>query len=749
MSVPAIFAPFALMRARRKRAVAAGPAKKKKKAMPSGVVLPRTVTSTVAQRVSLQQTQTPLAPVILSGSPRAKAMCFARAPDGNVYMATGLTPVYKWDGVSYTASTVGVSPPTSSVTISGSGSGSITGTYTAYLRFLDVNGNPSNLSPVSTSLTVDSVSTITYTGVAAPTEMKAVRKQLLRNTTGQALVYYVDVDSTDLSATTFTSTLTDTNLALNTPVALFDDQGNSLANRYGVPPDDKPVICSYLDRMFAAGEVQYSDGNVQVTTSSTTVTGIGTQWTSSLAGRFLYVVGTGRSYEISSVNTAAQTLTLTEAYAGGTDPFGVYVIRPSPAARRTLQFSEAGLYEAWPATNGLTVEENGDSITGLMVADSFLWVLQRRHVYRLTYHLGPLVDGGLFLAARRGCVNNRSWVYVDGASYLLDEQGVYRLGGGGESENVSQAVQDVFFLNGDDATYRVNWEASEWFHALHCRDERTIRWFVALGGHRLPQHAMCYNYDAQSWWVEKYAFPVGHSTVTDADLPRPVVCGPAKRVFAQGVGSLDGPDPGQGTTRATAASATLLSLVGPGTAAFASTRLAGSPVTIVSGTGKGQTNVIASVSGLTVTVLWPWLVKPDSTSKFQLGGVTWSWKTGLLRWANVENDVPRRLTLSFPPAPEEAYLDLRVFRDYAETPIVYGSTQPNTPTRADAVQITSGSADAVFDLQNQYGFGHVLLAGKRSPRALKWDLFSVELRGVTGEGPVTLHELAIEGALPS
>lgn len=747
MSVPAIYAPFAIMRAARKRRAKAA-VRRKKKALLASVVLPRTVTQTVSHRVSLLQTQTPLAPVIVSGVPRAKAMCFARSPDGNVYMATGLTPIYKWDGVSYTASTVGVSPPTSAPSVTGSGTGSITGTYSAYLRFLDADGNPSNLSPVSDSLTVDSVSTFTYTGVEAPTEMKAVRKQLLRNTTGQALVYYVDVDSTDLSATSFTSTLTDTQLALNTPVALFDDQGNSLANRFGVPPDDKPVICSYLDRMFAAGEVQYGDGNVQVTTASTTVTGIGTQWTSSFAGRFLYVVGTGRSYEISSVDAAAQTLTLTEAYAGGTDPFAVYVIRPSPAARRTLQFSEAGLYEAWPAANGLTVEENGDSITGLMVADSFLWVLQRRHVYRLTYHLGPLVDGGLFLSARRGCVNNRCWVYVDGASYLLDEQGVYSLSGGGESENVSQAIQDLFYLNSTDAAYRVNWAASEWFHALHCRDERTIRWYVALGGHRLPMHALCYNYDAQAWWVEKYAFPVGHSTVTDSALPRPVVCGPARRVFAQGVGSLDGPDPEQGTTRATASSAGVLSLVAPATASFASTRLAGSPVSIVSGRGKAQTNVVASVSGTTVYLARPWLVKPDSTSKFQLGGVTWSWKTGLMRWANVEGDVQRRVTLSFPPAPEEAYLDLRVFRDYKATPEVYGSDQPSTPTKADAVQVTAGSADAVFSLQNQYGFGHVLLGNKRGPRSLKWDLFAVELRGVTSEGAVVVHELAVEGALP-
>ncbi|HEX5273498.1 MAG TPA: hypothetical protein VFW33_23545, partial [Gemmataceae bacterium] len=387
----------------------------------------------------------------------------------------------------------------------------LSGTYTAYQRFIDADGNPSNLSPVSNTLAANNAARILYTNVPVPTDPKVVRRQLLRNTSGQATTYYVAVDTTDLQATSFADALSDETLANQEAVPLFDTTGDSLANRYTVPPSDKPFIAAYLDRMFAAGEVSYTDGSAIVTNGSAAVTGIGTQWTTSLAGRFLYVTGVNQPAQISSVDPVGQTLTLLSPYQGPSDNFASYAIRPPPAERKVIYFSEPGLPEAWPATNGITTEQNGDVVTGLLSAESFLYILQRKHVYRLTYHLGPLVDGGVFLAALRGCVNNRSWVYLDGFVYMLDEQGVYRMGGGGSPEPLSAAVQDLFFVDRTGGGLRINWEAQEWFHALHCKDERTIRWFVALSGGRLPRHALCYNYDSRAWWVEEFAFPVGAS----------------------------------------------------------------------------------------------------------------------------------------------------------------------------------------------------------------------------------------------
>src|SRR5207244_493237 len=147
-------------------------------------------------------------------------------------------------------------------------------------RFLDVDGNPSNLSPVSDALQagtvthhdaptdaqgnpiiapvqptlppgifVQSASTgfspgqpelgyfefkgaksLTISNLDGPTEAPGhvTRRQILRNTSGQTLVFYVEVDTTDLAATSFTLTKVDGDLAAGEAVPLYDTQGNSL-----------------------------------------------------------------------------------------------------------------------------------------------------------------------------------------------------------------------------------------------------------------------------------------------------------------------------------------------------------------------------------------------------------------------------------------------------------------------------------------------------------------------------------------
>lgn len=647
-----------------------------------------------------------------------------------------------------------VGPPVGSFTADvGPGTGvrslvnDITGEFWAYQRFLDEDGNPSNLSPISNAINVTRACQILYTNVPAPTDPKIVRRQILRNTSGQATTFYVAVDTTDLSSTSFADSFNDEELATQEAVVLFDTNGVSLADRYNLPPDDKPILCAYLDRMFAAGETPYSAGHVEVTNGSATVYGVGTQWTSVFAGRVLYVVGEGRPYQISAVDVTAQALTLSEAYRGATDLFAGYAVRPEPAQRRIVQYTEAGLYEAWPPANALQLDDNGDDVTGLMAAESFLYVLQRRHTWRLSYHLGPEIDGGLFLAAKRGCVNNRSWVYIDGYAYMLDEQGVYKFGGGGDVEHLSAPIQDLFWVERADGGLHINWEAQDWFHALHNKDERTIRWFVALSGSRLPRHALCWNYDSKAWWLEEFAFPVGASAVMDDLVTQPVVAGPSRRVFAEGFGTLDGPDPAAGTTRAAAASGGTESVVGPASATFPGSGVAGSPVAIYDGRGKGQVNIVSAVSGATVRCVRPWLVRPDDTSKFQLGGFTWTWQSGDFRWLNEEGDEQRRVEVVFVPTQTPAQCDLRFYRDFSAAAEQAGYDWPACQAEVDSVKIVNANGDAVIDLTFQYGFAQVRRSGRRELYVWKADIFSLELAGVSAESAVSILECNCEGAV--
>src|SRR5262249_46033957 len=94
------------------------------------------------QRLFFSQTETPEAPAVWSGVPNDYPLSFARAPDGSVHMANGLMPVVKWDGVKSAGRTVGVLAPATALTLAGSGAGSLSGTYTAYERFVDDDGHP-------------------------------------------------------------------------------------------------------------------------------------------------------------------------------------------------------------------------------------------------------------------------------------------------------------------------------------------------------------------------------------------------------------------------------------------------------------------------------------------------------------------------------------------------------------------------------------------------------------------------------
>lgn len=584
-------------------------------------------------------------------------------------------------------------------------------------------------------------STITYTSVPVPTEPRVTRRQILRNTDGQASIYYVDVDTTDLSSTTFSSTKTDDTLDDQTAVAILDADGNPNANRHTVPPNHKTAISHHLGRMFAAGELDYTQGSIQTTFGSTTVTGIGTEWTSSLANRFLYVIGATKPYEISSVDTVNQTLTLSTAYTDATDKFAVYAIRPAPAERRLIYYSEAGLPESWPATNAISLQEDGDEITGLMTKGSFLYILERRHIYRFTFQTNPGIDGFIFLGANRGCINQRCWVVVEDIAYMLDEQGIHAFSGGQESEPISQGIQDLF--RGDNERYSICWGPSKFFHAAHDPAQETIRWFVSMEGDYLPRHAIGYNYRQKRWWVEEYARPIGSSvTGRFRNQFKAFLGSEGRKVLLLGEGFLDGPNPQTGTVRGTVTSSSLFSLT-DSTATFPTSGLVGNPLVIVSGRGKGQRRVVTAVSGTTVTVNQPWLILPDTTSGYQLGGIQWTWRSGSFTFVGDDREQQRRVEVHFKPVAEDATMDMRVYFDNNEESETWGATYSSDDHVGIAV--TEDDSDLVVDLTKTLGVVQQRMDMRREiyidgPRHM-----TLELAGVTNQNQISLSHVLIDG----
>lgn len=670
---------------------------------------------------------------------------FAETPTGVLLIASGMDPMMRWDGFQSQAVPAGILPPATAILLGSGGDGFITGTYTAYIRFVDSEGNFSNLSPISNEIVVENVSTINYFSLPSPTESKVVRRQILRNTAGQATTYYVDIDTTDLVSQTLTSQDLDTQLLVKTAVPLLDSDGKIFANRYTVPPNHKGVLANHLGRMFALVDVEYSQGMVQVTRGTKTVTGVATEFTSVMAGRFLYVVGSDQSYEIASVDTAAQTLTLLANYTGLTDAFAVFTVRPAPAERKLVYYSEEGLAEAWPAVNALAVPEDGDDLTGAMVKGSFIYFLEKRHIYRFTFQSDPATDGFTFLSSLRGCINHRSWAIAEDTAYMLDEAGIHAFSGGQDSEPISTPIQDLFRRS--DAPYRVNWAASRWFHACTFPAFEVVYFFVALDGEYLPRHAIAYQYRTQRWWLDSFPFPVASSALGTLQGVRQAFLGStARRILAMWQGTLDGPDPAAGTVRGTVTAATLCTLT-DSAAVFPTSGLVGFPVAITAGTGKGQSRIITAVSGGTLTLALPWLAIPDTTSVYQLGGVEWTWNTGPYRWAIDETANTRRVEVIYEPTPTAATMDLRIFVDFNAVPLNMGTTRLSAAD--NHLGASKGSSDLVVDLSSTKPSGIVQtrLDNQRETFTDGPRWVSIELRGFQGRDPLSIYEVTIDGAV--
>lgn len=671
---------------------------------------------------------------------------FAQHADGLLLVANGIDSVLRWDGLTDLAETAGVVAPTVAPTLTASGVGTISGQYFAYTRWLDRYRNVSNLSPLGGPITATAKGTITYTNVQAPTDPKVVTRQILRNTAGQTAVFYVDVETTNLALTTFASTKTDTLLQAEEAVSLLDEDSRPLANLHGVPPTDRSVVAAHLDRMFLAGENVVTKGSVALTSGSPTVTGAGTGWRSTLAGRFLWVSGATKPYEILSVDATNQTLTLTENYAGTTNPYALYAIRPALPRRRIVQFSEAGLPESWPATNAISVQEDSDEITALMPMGSFIYILCRRNTYRLTFQESPLKDGFVFFANARGCVNHRCWALAGDSAFLMDEQGCYFMGASGEVEEISGPIQDLFETSplppGLSNRPRIQWSASRHFHAVWEPVSGLMRWFVTLSGQGRPRHALVFDAARKGWWLEEYPWTITSSTEFRlANSPRIALGGPRANLLLQGQRTLDLVSPQSGTVRGVATSASPTSLTD--TLASFSSSLVGAPLVIVDGEGRGQQRIITQVSSTTLTIDVPWTKLPDATSAYQCGGISWRYRTGWFRFAENENENPRRLEITFQPTLAPCTLDARLYYDRSTDPVEWGSTYSSDD--ASGFSSEGGSPYLVANLAKLIGFVQRRLDGKREhyldgPRFLQ-----VELAGVSNQDLILIHGIRLDG----
>lgn len=592
------------------------------------------------------------------------------------------------------------------------------------------------------------VSTVTYTGLERPTDPRVRRRQILRNTDGQQKTFYVDVDAIDLSSTSLSSTNDDAALRTQQAVPFLDSDGRAVANVHGEPPSDKPYILYHQSRVWLAGEVKYTEGAVKVTFGSDVVRGIATEWRPEVKGRFLYVVDADKRYEIKGLDPDDRTrMLLTEPYLGRSQPYALYAIRSAQPDQRTVWYSDATHPTGFSPFNSLAIPDDGDELTGLLSADSFLYVLEHENIYKFTYQNDPALDGALFPQGDRGCVNQRCAVPASDGIYMLDEQGVHKFLTR-DAGPVSTPVQTLFRL---DEQVKINFDAARYFHAVLDPGEETVRWFVSLSGSYLPRHALCYQFSVNRWWIEEYPVPIGCSfrgllyrkaplITWGTGRPTAFYGMPGRRVAAFGTGRLDGV-PAQPRFAGPVVAADMLSITGPDSLPAL---VVNTPVVITGGKGRGQRRQVVAVAGGRLSVRDPWLVLPDETSRFQIGGIPWVWKSGWLKWVDEESTNARAVEVQFEPNGAKGTVVLNQYRDRSEGPDECGQDRSE-----DGVTCRAESPDIELSLPDlPGGYAQALMAGGRQTYVRGRRSISVGLSGVGNDGPTRIYQVSIDGAVP-
>lgn len=623
--------------------------------------------------------------------------CFVRDRFGNLFAYNGLFRGWRWNGLS-SGVQAGITAPVdvSTATTSGGGNSSAGDYYLAY-RYVDADGNFSSLSELQTLSSVAASQQFAWTFDTSP-EARVTQRQLFRSTAGQSDTLYLVTTITDNTATTYADTLSDDSLTADDANALpiYKDNGSANAYRFEPPPTDRPFFASYQDRCFAYGNATYTVSVAIVGTTLTVQAGL--TITADIIGRYVYIAGETRGYMIVSVSSS--TVFDIEATPAGDGQTLSCVIAPSPDRLNSLDWSEADEYESWPAANSNPIQQNtddADNPTGLMPYNSYLWLLNERHVYRMSFTQQPDIDIAVSLAFNRGCLNNRCWVVAEGTAYMLDQFGIYAMNGG-DPASVSDDIQNIF----NDGT--IDWSQSTWFHGNYEPADRVVKFWVTFNADSQvspnptkPKRSICYSLITKAIWIESYPWQIGGSArltynYGSGTLNRLILGVGGSQFYLASEGTSDGISTALRGT-ATSATATTLS---DSTAAFATT-IVNATISIIAGTGKGQTRVITARPSSTQVTVATWTTTPDTTSVYLIGAIECAVKTGIYT-TEVKPDgrnTKRALRLCFQPLANSTPLNVQRYlnHDSSAKPWLTNYDQGGT-----GLTIVNGDPVAVADM---------------------------------------------------
>lgn len=674
---------------------------------------------------------------------------YVRDSAGIMQVFDGLDRPRRWDGKTSAIELSGIDEPTVAPTVAQGIAGAIeAGTFQCYYRYIDRDGYPGNLSPVG-SVTISASRKIDWSTIGNPSSNTRITHVELYRTgaSGSNLLYLLT--TLTVGTTTYTDNIPNATLVTGTQLVILTGDGRVNAERFDLPPDWRPYVFSHQGRLFGVGVVDYNEGHLVLTNGSATVTGVGTNFTQGMVGRFVYITGATAPVEVLSV-ASATSLTLTANYGGSSDSFAEYSIRPAPAYRNSADYSGALEPEAWDGENNIAVPERNDEVTGGFSLGGFPFLVTPRNLYRVGYYSDPAPppdgDGRVHNTGQlRGAEHHRLIVEAAGHVYMLDRQGIHRFDGA-TTEPISEPIEDIFRRG-------LAWDHSKYWHAAHHPEISTVK-FYCLGGTRYARNALCFNYRTTQWVLELWTLGLGCSVPATLGGRKRVLAGAEHaRVLLLDEGNLDGTK-AAGTTCGYPTSAGLLSLTDA--SAVHPADIVGAPLAIVRGRGKGQVRtIVASSSGL-LTIDSPWLVIPDfdkysdTRSVYQIGGFPWKVKLGTYRFADKETSNPRDVQLEFQPSklpdPRAPQVDLRVYLNHNEEADLCGVTiRAGEGSQEPYLGTVQGEPDVMLRMNNPEGYIAAGNAGGRDDAGASNRWQTIELRGHANADRLRLFALEALG----
>ena len=592
------------------------------------------------------------------------------------------------------------------------GEGMTEGTYICAVRYRTKNV-PAQFSSISvtTYVTAQTADKMTWSNIVHSASTRVDAIELWRTTAGQQNVMYKIgeiANSPGSSPSSFTDIIDDINTSNKVgdeTMVIIDSDGTLIARRFEPPPDWFKYVTMFQDRYFYFGTVKYNKSTCY-RSGTKTITGVtgsdGTLWPATFKGRYIQVSGSNQLNYIDAVDVSNQILTVrddvsTNVSNSSSSPVS-YTILPAPSTKRQLLFSYFDEPESVPLTNSITLQSNhgdDDEIVGAMPYGPYLYILAQRHKYSFSYATNPLTDGAVRFLDDRGSFNNDCWDIYSNEAYLMDDNGVYSFDGS-ESTSISKQIQDLFRQDGSIGS--IDYSKSDRFFVKIDRGMGRVYCFVSFVGDTgtYPKRALVYNIRRKSWDLMEYPVEITDAaSIEQSGKPRMIVSSENEAIYLVDEGTTDVVT---SETTGTATSSSNSTLVSTG-AGWTVNAFVSASVYITDGKGKGQRRTISTNTGDTLNISPNWTTNPDSTSKFSVGAIPWSWKSGSFSLKENDEREKREISFKFAPTTNDHSMDLRTYYNNETDPISYAIAQD----LGDAVQIKEDNKeDVVINMGKDY-----------------------------------------------